>query len=159
MGVVAPQGRVGPPGRRAVHCAAMEYRNLGRSGVQVSSVSLGSWLTFGSRIEVAETARLIQQAYDLGAAGDRPKIVVTHHAAFCNTGQQSGNTDAKAMNPHMVLQDTVAFREVCERHGVKLVLQGHSHAPEEYVSAEEMAKGAQTFREVLRDIAERGAIA
>jgi len=54
MGVVAPQGRVGPPGRRAVHCAAMEYRNLGRSGVQVSSVSLGSWLTFGSRIEVAE---------------------------------------------------------------------------------------------------------
>jgi len=44
----------------------MEYRDLGRSGVQVSSVSLGSWLTFGSRIEVAETARLIQQAYDLG---------------------------------------------------------------------------------------------
>ncbi|HKJ25515.1 MAG TPA: aldo/keto reductase family protein [Myxococcota bacterium] len=44
----------------------MEYRNLGRSGLQVSSVSVGSWLTFGSRVEVAETAKLIQQAYELG---------------------------------------------------------------------------------------------
>jgi voltage-dependent potassium channel beta subunit len=44
----------------------MEYRNLGRSGLQVSSVSVGSWLTFGSRVEVAETAKLIHQAYELG---------------------------------------------------------------------------------------------
>jgi len=44
----------------------MEYRNLGRSGLQVSSVSVGSWLTFGSRVEVSETAKLIQQAYELG---------------------------------------------------------------------------------------------
>jgi voltage-dependent potassium channel beta subunit len=44
----------------------MEYRRLGRSGLRVSSVSVGSWLTFGSGVEVAETAKLIQQAYDLG---------------------------------------------------------------------------------------------
>ncbi len=44
----------------------MEYRNLGRSGLKVSSVSVGSWLTFGSSVEVRETARLIEQAYDLG---------------------------------------------------------------------------------------------
>jgi len=36
---------------------------------------------------------------------------------------------------------------------------GISHSADEYVSAEEMAKGAQAFREVLRDVAERGAIA
>ena len=44
----------------------MEYRNLGNSGLKVSSVSVGSWLTFGSRVEVSETAKLIQQAYELG---------------------------------------------------------------------------------------------
>lgn len=45
---------------------AMEYRRLGRSGVQVSVVSLGSWLTFGSQIrnEVAED--LMRLSYDAG---------------------------------------------------------------------------------------------
>ncbi|MCS6807585.1 MAG: aldo/keto reductase [Bacteroidota bacterium] len=44
----------------------MEYRRLGRSGVQVSVVSLGSWLTFGSQIrnEVAED--LMRLSYDAG---------------------------------------------------------------------------------------------
>lgn len=44
----------------------MEYRQLGNSGLRVSSISIGSWLTFGSSVEVADTAKLIQQAYDLG---------------------------------------------------------------------------------------------
>lgn len=44
----------------------MEYRKLGRSGLEVSTVSVGSWLTFGSSVEVNETARLIEQAYELG---------------------------------------------------------------------------------------------
>ena len=44
----------------------MEYRNLGTSGLKVSSVSVGSWLTFGSSVEVAATAKLIEQAYELG---------------------------------------------------------------------------------------------
>jgi len=29
----------------------MQYRNLGRWGVKVSSVSLGSWLTYGASVE------------------------------------------------------------------------------------------------------------
>lgn len=70
-------------------------------------------------------------AYDLGAAGTRPKVVMTHIAAFCNTGQQSGDPNAKAMN-HMVVQDNVELRHVLERHGVKALLQGHSHRAEVY---------------------------
>jgi voltage-dependent potassium channel beta subunit len=44
----------------------MRTRALGRSGLQVSEVSLGSWLTLGSRVDHAETARLLHQAFDLG---------------------------------------------------------------------------------------------
>ncbi len=30
----------------------MEYRHLGRSGVQVSALSLGSWVTFHNQVGV-----------------------------------------------------------------------------------------------------------
>ena len=44
----------------------MQYRNLGRWGVKVSSVGLGSWLTYGGTVE-ADTARAcIHRALDLG---------------------------------------------------------------------------------------------
>ncbi|MBV8600579.1 MAG: aldo/keto reductase family protein [Candidatus Eremiobacteraeota bacterium] len=44
----------------------MKYRNLGRWGVRISSIGLGSWLTYGGSVE-EETARAcIQRAYDLG---------------------------------------------------------------------------------------------
>ena len=44
----------------------MEYRKLGRSGLKVSALSLGSWLTFGAQIgdDVAEA--LMKYAYDHG---------------------------------------------------------------------------------------------
>jgi voltage-dependent potassium channel beta subunit len=44
----------------------MRTRALGRSGLQVSEVSLGSWLTLGAKVDFAETARLVQRAFDLG---------------------------------------------------------------------------------------------
>jgi len=44
----------------------MRTRALGRSGLQVSEVSLGSWLTLGSRVDFAQTARLVHRAFDLG---------------------------------------------------------------------------------------------
>jgi len=44
----------------------MEYRHLGKSGLQVSALSLGSWVTFGSQIgdDVAESC--MKCAYDAG---------------------------------------------------------------------------------------------
>ncbi len=44
----------------------MEYRNLGRSGLQVSEVSLGSWLTLGSSVDREATREIVQRAYDHG---------------------------------------------------------------------------------------------
>ncbi len=71
-------------------------------------------------------------AYDLGSAGERPKVVVTHIAAFCNTAQIKGDPEAPGMPPGVVLRDTAKLQAVLERHGVKAVLQGHTHRPEEY---------------------------
>jgi voltage-dependent potassium channel beta subunit len=44
----------------------MQYRNLGRSGLRVSEVSLGSWLTFGSAVDPDASVKLIRRAFDAG---------------------------------------------------------------------------------------------
>ena len=44
----------------------MIYRRLGRSGLQVSALSLGSWLTFGSQISDDIASQLMHTAYDAG---------------------------------------------------------------------------------------------
>jgi len=44
----------------------MEYRQLGRSGLRVSEVSLGSWLTFGATVDVPATAEIVRAAIDAG---------------------------------------------------------------------------------------------
>lgn len=69
--------------------------------------------------------------YDLGKHHRMPTVIVTHIAAFCHMGQMNGNPK---FNPFggMVIDDTVAFRHIIERHNVKAVLQGHSHVPEDF---------------------------
>ncbi len=44
----------------------MEYRKLGKSGLQLSELSLGSWLTFGKQIENNTAEDLMKLAYDNG---------------------------------------------------------------------------------------------
>jgi voltage-dependent potassium channel beta subunit len=44
----------------------MEYRRLGKAGVQVSALSLGSWVTFGQQIGDDVAADLMRTAYDQG---------------------------------------------------------------------------------------------
>ncbi len=44
----------------------MQYRKLGRWGAQVSSVSLGSWLTYGGSVEEETAQECVWRAYDLG---------------------------------------------------------------------------------------------
>jgi aryl-alcohol dehydrogenase-like predicted oxidoreductase len=56
---------VGDDKRNRKKEAAMEYRRLGRAGMQVSSISLGSWLTYGSG-NVETGIQCIKTAYDLG---------------------------------------------------------------------------------------------
>jgi len=44
----------------------MHYRRLGRSGLKVSEISLGAWVTFGSQIEEKIAKDLILKAFDQG---------------------------------------------------------------------------------------------
>jgi len=44
----------------------MKYRRLGRSGVRVSEVALGSWLTFGSAVGQDATTACTRRALELG---------------------------------------------------------------------------------------------
>ncbi len=44
----------------------MQYRFLGKSGLKVSALSFGSWVTFGTQIGVDEAYKLMKIAYDAG---------------------------------------------------------------------------------------------
>jgi aryl-alcohol dehydrogenase-like predicted oxidoreductase len=44
----------------------MKYRKLGASDLNVSEISLGSWLTFGVGIEKEKTVACVNKAFDLG---------------------------------------------------------------------------------------------
>ncbi|MFN5442183.1 MAG: aldo/keto reductase, partial [Flavobacteriia bacterium] len=44
----------------------MQYNNLGKSGLQISRLSLGSWLTFGKQISDDTAEALMDYAYEQG---------------------------------------------------------------------------------------------
>jgi voltage-dependent potassium channel beta subunit len=44
----------------------MNYRYLGNSGLMVSELSFGSWVTFGSQVDVDKAVKLMTLAYDAG---------------------------------------------------------------------------------------------
>ena len=44
----------------------MEYRKLGRSGLKISALGLGSWVTFGRQVDQRKALELMARAYDAG---------------------------------------------------------------------------------------------
>lgn len=76
-------------------------------------------------------AQLEWLRFDLGKHHKMPTVIVTHIAAFCHITQMKGDTKGNSIG-NMVVEDTVRFRQIIERHNVKAVLQGHSHIPEDY---------------------------
>src|SRR3569623_552311 len=63
----------------------MQYRHLGKSGVKLSEVGLGSWLTYGNAVEDRTAEECVHRAYELGinffdtanvyARGESEKVV------------------------------------------------------------------------------------
>jgi voltage-dependent potassium channel beta subunit len=44
----------------------MDYRQLGKSGLQISELSFGSWVTFHNQVDVDATVKLMAAGYDAG---------------------------------------------------------------------------------------------
>ncbi|MBI3170525.1 MAG: aldo/keto reductase [Chloroflexi bacterium] len=44
----------------------MQYRHLGRTGIQVSELSIGSWVTFKNQVDVNAAVEIMAAAYDHG---------------------------------------------------------------------------------------------
>ena len=44
----------------------MEYRRLGKSGLKVSLLSIGSWVTFSNQVDVDAASKILSAAYDGG---------------------------------------------------------------------------------------------
>jgi voltage-dependent potassium channel beta subunit len=44
----------------------MQYRRLGRSGLKVSEISLGAWITFGGQVNEKESIHILRAAYEAG---------------------------------------------------------------------------------------------
>jgi voltage-dependent potassium channel beta subunit len=44
----------------------MEYRHLGRTGIRVSELSFGSWVTFKNQVDVKAAVQIMSAAYDAG---------------------------------------------------------------------------------------------
>lgn len=44
----------------------MEYRRLGKSGLKISALSFGSWVTFGNQVMADEAERCLKCAFDAG---------------------------------------------------------------------------------------------
>lgn len=44
----------------------MQYRRLGRSGLQVSELSLGSWVTYSNQVDVSAAREMLAEAYGAG---------------------------------------------------------------------------------------------
>lgn len=63
----------------------MEYRRLGKAGIKVSEISLGTWLTYGKTVEVDAAKQCFKTAYEHGvnffdtadiyATGESEKVV------------------------------------------------------------------------------------
>ena len=53
---------------RAFHLPPMpmNYRRLGRSGLKLSELSFGSWVTYGNQVDTRAARELMAAAYDSG---------------------------------------------------------------------------------------------
>ena len=44
----------------------MQYRRLGRAGLQVSELSLGSWVTYHNQVDTKAATEMLAAAFDAG---------------------------------------------------------------------------------------------
>jgi 3',5'-cyclic AMP phosphodiesterase CpdA len=67
---------------------------------------------------------------DLASAGTRPKIIISHFPAMTLFPQYTDGATSAATDT-LVLSNGKDLQQLCFKHGVKAVLQGHTHVVED----------------------------
>jgi aryl-alcohol dehydrogenase-like predicted oxidoreductase len=92
----------------------MKYRKLGNSDLEVSEISLGSWLTFGSGISSAQAIACVDKAFELGINFIDTANVYGRGAAESFLGEVL----AKRPRPSYVLATKLYFPMSASDHGL-----------------------------------------
>jgi len=139
----------------------MEYRKLGNSDLVISVISLGTWLTYGGRIDVGSASAAVHHAFDLGinffdtanvyGRGDSEKFlgrVLAQHprdSYFLATKAYwpMSDTDRGLSKEQLLKQSEASLR----RLGVDYVDLYQAHRYDEATPLEETMEG---FTEVVR---------
>jgi len=82
----------------------MEYRQLGRSGLRVSEISLGSWLTYGATVDVGGASKIVAAALELGI-----NFFDTADVYASGAAEESLREALKGATRHKVVIATKAF--------------------------------------------------
>jgi voltage-dependent potassium channel beta subunit len=90
----------------------MQTRRVGRSGLQVSEVGLGTWLTLGSKLDEPAAGMLVECAYDLGINFFDTADIYVNGAAERSLGRALRNIPRQ----HVVVT-TKCFFPMSERPG------------------------------------------
>jgi aryl-alcohol dehydrogenase-like predicted oxidoreductase len=88
----------------------VEYRKLGRSGLSVSEISLGSWLTLGSSVDREATRELVARAFDLGV-----NLFDTADVYSNGAGEEALGHALRGIPRHYVVIATKCFFPMSER--------------------------------------------
>src|SRR6186713_3183504 len=60
------RARARRPLRHLRRSSRMRYRRLGRSGLQLSEFSLGSWVTYHNQVDTGSAKEMLAAAFDAG---------------------------------------------------------------------------------------------
>lgn len=144
----------------------MNYRRLGRTGIQVSELAYGSWLTFHKQAAVDEAVKLLSAAYDAGInffdnaenyAAGRSEAVMG--AALKKLGWRRGSylvstklywglnegpNEENTLNRKYLLE---AINGSLDRLGLDYVDLLYCHRPDPYTPVEETVRAMHTIIE------------
>lgn len=144
----------------------MEYRRMGKSGLQLSALSFGSWVTFARQTDDNTNERLMAQAYDAGvnffdnaevySAGlseemmgrvlkklnwDRSSYVLSSKAYFGWKGVDKKPNQHGLSRKHLM----EACHEALERMQVEYLDLYYCHRPDQNVPIEEVVRTMNTL--------------
>lgn len=140
----------------------MEYRRMGRSGLQLSALSLGSWVTFGKQIDEAKADHIMSVAYEAGInffdnaevysrgeseklmgkilkskAWERSSYVVSSKVFFGWHGGEANKPNQKGLSRKHIVE---ACHEALQRFQLDYLDLYFCHRPDKNVPVEEVVR-------------------